>query len=113
MDKDCVFCQIIAGRRKADIVFQDETLLVFKDTNPRAPVHLLIVPRKHIRSINEVTEVDEPLMAALITGAKGVAKTVGIDRSGYRLVFNVERGAGQVVFHVHLHLMGGWHIGTH
>jgi histidine triad (HIT) family protein len=109
MDKDCIFCQIIAGQRKADIILQNENLVVFKDINPRAPVHLLVVPRKHIRSINDTSEADEALVAALISGAKDVAKTVGIDRSGYRLVFNVERGAGQVVFHVHLHLMGGWH----
>jgi histidine triad (HIT) family protein len=108
MDKDCIFCQIIAGQRKADITFQDDTLLVFKDINPRAPVHLLVVPRKHIRSINELTEHDLPIMAAMVGSAADAARAADVDRSGYRLVFNVERGAGQVIFHVHLHLMGGW-----
>jgi histidine triad (HIT) family protein len=108
MDRDCVFCQIVAGQRKADIILQDENLVVFKDTNPRAPVHLLVVPKKHIRSINDLSETDMALVAALIIGAKESAKIVGIDRSGYRLVCNVERGAGQVVFHIHFHLMGGW-----
>jgi histidine triad (HIT) family protein len=108
MEKECLFCQIIAGTRDADIVSQDETVVVFKDLYPHAPVHLLIVPRKHIRGINDLTEGDRGIVAAMIMKAREVAKEMSVDRSGYQLLFNVERGAGQVIFHLHLHLTGGW-----
>ena len=108
MEQECLFCQIIAGKRDAEIVSQDETVVVFKDLYPHAPVHLLIVPRKHIRSINDLTEGDRGTVAAMVMKAREVAKEMSVDRSGYKLLFNVERGAGQVIFHLHLHLMGGW-----
>jgi len=104
----CPFCQIIAGEREAKIIYQDETLVVFEDIHPHAPVHLLIVPRKHIRSVNDLTEEDEGILAAMIMRARDVAKEVSVDRSGYKLLFNVEKGAGQVIFHLHMHLTGGW-----
>jgi len=108
MDGDCLFCQIIAGERAADIVYEDEVLLAFKDINPHAPVHLLIVPRKHIRSVNEITPEDGPIVAAMIMRARTLAQELHVDRSGYKLQINVERGAGQVIFHLHMHLVGGW-----
>ncbi|OPY70104.1 MAG: HIT-like protein [Syntrophorhabdaceae bacterium PtaU1.Bin034] len=108
MEKNCVFCQIVAGEKEADIVYQDESLVVFRDIRPYAPVHLLIVPRKHIRSINDLVDEDKEIVAAMIMRAREVAKQVSVNRSGYKLVFNVEKGAGQVVFHLHLHLIGGW-----
>jgi histidine triad (HIT) family protein len=108
MEKDCLFCQIVAGNRPADIVHRDDRVVVFKDINPHAPVHLLLVPVKHIRSVNDLTAGDEEIVAALIAQARETAKEMGIANSGYKLVFNVERGAGQVIFHLHLHLMGGW-----
>jgi histidine triad (HIT) family protein len=108
MERECLFCQIIAGVRASDTVYQDDTVVVFKDIDPHAPVHLLIVPRKHIRSVNDLAEDDRGIVAAMLMRARDVARKVGVDRSGYRLVFNVERGAGQVVFHLHLHLTGGW-----
>ena len=108
MDKDCIFCQIIAGQRAAEFVYQGESMVAFNDIYPHAPVHLLIVPRKHIRSINDLTEEDAGIVRDMIMKARDLAKEVGVARSGYKLVFNVERGAGQIIFHIHLHLMGGW-----
>ena len=108
MEKDCTFCKIINGERSADFLYQDESLSVFKDIRPAAPVHLLIVPKNHIRSLNDLKEEDKTLLIDMIIRAKETAKELSIDRSGYRLLFNVERGGGQVIFHLHLHLMGGW-----
>jgi len=108
MEKDCTFCKIIKGEKGADFVYQDESLVVFKDILPHAPVHLLIVPREHIRSLNDIKEKDKDIVFRMIFKAKEMAKEHSIDKSGYRLLFNVERGGGQVIFHLHLHLLGGW-----
>lgn len=108
MEQDCLFCQIIEGKREAEIVYEDETLLAFKDINPHAPVHLLVAPKKHIRSINDLAPDDGPILAAMIMRARDLAVTFKVNRSGYRLQVNVERGAGQVIFHLHMHLVGGW-----
>ena len=108
MEDNCLFCQIIAGKRQADIVYQDETVVIFKDINPSAPVHLLIVPRKHIRSTNDLTDDDKEIVAAMILRARDAARSASVDRTGYKLFINVERGAGQVIFHLHMHLTGGW-----
>ena len=89
-------------------MFENEALVVFKDINPAAPIHLLIVPKKHVRSINELTEADRPIVSQMIMSAKDMARQHGVAKSGYRLFFNVERGGGQVIFHLHLHLIGGW-----
>ena len=106
MEPDCVFCRIIKGELPAEFVYQDESLVVFKDAHPHAPVHLLVVPRKHIRSINDLTEADRPIISEMVFRAKEIARQVSVNTSGYKLVFNVERGAGQVIFHLHLHLIG-------
>jgi histidine triad (HIT) family protein len=82
--------------------------VVFKDINPHAPVHLLIVPRKHIRSINDLTLDDKNIVSEMITIARDMAKKESISSSGYKLFFNVERGGGQLIFHLHMHLVGGW-----
>jgi histidine triad (HIT) family protein len=111
LEKNCPFCQIIRGEKSADLVYQDETLVVFKDIHPRAPVHLLFVPRKHIRSVNDLTEEDRHIVSEMIFRAKEIAKDQGISESGYKLLFNIERGGGQVIFHLHMHLMGGWSSG--
>jgi len=108
MEKDCAFCNIIKGENGADFVYQDESLVVFKDIRPHAPVHLLIVPREHIRSLNDIEEKDKDIIFRMIFKAKEIAKEHSIAKSGYRLLFNVERGGGQVIFHLHLHLLGGW-----
>lgn len=107
-EKDCIFCQIVRGQRPAEIVYRDDALVAFKDQYPRSPVHLLIVPKKHIRSINDLTDDDSPVISAMILKGKDLAREFGVALSGYRLAINVERGAGQVVFHLHLHLTGGW-----
>ena len=109
MGADCLFCQIIRKERPAEFVYEDESLVVFKDAYPHAPVHLLIVPRKHIRSVNDLADEDRKIIAEMMFRAKEIAKDMGISASGYKLLFNVERGAGQVIFHLHLHLTGGWH----
>jgi histidine triad (HIT) family protein len=108
MEKDCTFCKIIEGENAADFVYQDESLVVFKDIRPHATVHLLIVPREHIRSLNDIKEKDKDIIFRMIFKAKEIAKEHSIATSGYRLLFNVERGGGQVIFHLHLHLLGGW-----
>ena len=106
--ENCVFCQIIWGEKPADFVFQDESIAVFKDIRPHAPVHLLFVPRKHIRSVNDLTEEDTPIISKMIAKAKEIARDQEVSESGYKLLFNIERGGGQVVFHLHMHLLGGW-----
>jgi len=107
-EKDCLFCKIIRGEKAAEFIYKGERVVAFHDIRPQAPVHILIVPRKHIRSINDLTEEDHAVISALIYRAREIAKSKGIDRSGYRLVFNVEQGGGQYIFHLHLHLIGGW-----
>jgi histidine triad (HIT) family protein len=108
MEKDCLFCKIAQGKTDTRFVFENDTVMVFRDINPHAPVHLLIVPKKHIRSINDLTEADRSIVAEALMTARNMAKEQGIDQSGYKLLFNVEKGGGQVIFHLHLHLLGGW-----
>ena len=108
MEKDCIFCNIVDGKTETEFLYQDETLVVFRDINPHAPVHLLVVPRKHIRSINDLYPGDGPIVSHIIAVAKEMAEKESVDKSGYKLLFNVERGGGQLIFHMHLHLMGGW-----
>jgi histidine triad (HIT) family protein len=106
--ENCVFCQIIRGEKSADFIYQDESMVVFKDIRPHAPVHLLFVPRKHIRSVNDLAEEETPIVSKMILKAKEIAREQELSESGYKLLFNVERGGGQVVFHLHMHLFGGW-----
>ena len=108
MEKDCIFCKIINGEMSTKFLYENDTLVVFKDINPVAPVHLLIVPRKHIRSINDLTEEDKKIVSETIMTGRDMAKQEGVSESGYKLLFNVERGGGQIIFHLHLHLLGGW-----
>ena len=106
--EDCLFCEIIRGEKPAGFAYQDDVLVAFKDIRPKAPVHLLLVPRRHIRSINDLTEDDREVVSEIIFKAGAIAREQGIERSGYKLNFNVERGGGQLIFHLHLHLLGGW-----
>lgn len=108
MENDCVFCKIIRGEAPADFVYQNKSLVGFNDMKPASPIHILIVPRKHIRSLNDLEESDRAIVAELLYSAREVARQQGIDKSGYRLHINTERGGGQYVFHLHLHLLGGW-----
>ena len=109
MGEACLFCNIAAGGTSTEFLFENDRLVVFRDIHPHAPVHLLLVPKKHIRSINDVGEGDAEIVSELIFTAAGMAQREGIARSGYKLLFNVESGGGQVIFHLHLHLIGGWH----
>ena len=108
MNNDCLFCKIVGKQMDTEFLFENETLVVFRDINPQAPVHLLIVPKKHIRSINDLEDEDRNIVSEVIMIAREMAKKEGVDSSGYNLLFNVERGGGQVIFHLHLHLLGGF-----
>ena len=108
MDENCLFCQIASGKEKTDMVYEDDALVVFKDIRPHAPVHLLIVPKMHIRSVNDLTPENNGIVSTMIACARDMAKKFSIDQSGYKLLFNVEKGGGQVIFHLHMHLIGGW-----
>lgn len=108
MENDCLFCKIASGQMDTEFLYENDNLVVFRDINPHAPVHLLLVPKRHIRSINDLTEGDNAILAELTMVAKEMAKKEGVDKSGYKLLYNVEKGGGQVIFHLHLHLMGGW-----
>lgn len=105
--EDCIFCKISRGESPAEFLYQDDDILVFKDIRPLAPVHLLIVPRKHIRSINDLKPEDHDVVARMIFLGRDFAKKMDTDKKGYNLLFNVEWGGGQRVFHLHLHLLGG------
>ena len=104
----CIFCEIIAKRQPADVVHEDDDILVFKDINPTAPIHVLLVPKEHIATVNDVDEArhTEP-MGRLFVVAKKLAAQWGIVEQGYRLTVNVGRGGGQIVDHVHMHLVSG------
>lgn len=103
----CIFCRIIAGQAPATILYQDDLATAFRDIHPVAPIHILVVPNKHLASVNDLTVEDEPLMGHLITVARQVARQQGIDQSGYRLIINTGPDSGQLVYHLHLHLIGG------
>jgi histidine triad (HIT) family protein len=104
---DCIFCKIIAGEIPSVNVFRNEQVTAFRDLHPAAPTHILIVPNKHIDSVNMLTGDDEQLIGHLFTSAKQIAAQEGIAESGYRLVVNTNAHARQSVFHIHLHLLGG------
>ncbi|MGQ9462129.1 MAG: histidine triad nucleotide-binding protein [Candidatus Fervidibacter sp.] len=103
----CVFCRIVAKEVQSRIAYEDEDIVAFHDINPQAPVHVLIVPRRHIPTLNEATESDQVLLGKMILVARKLAKEIGVADEGYRLVLNTNRGAGQSIFHIHLHLLGG------
>jgi histidine triad (HIT) family protein len=104
---DCLFCRIIAGEIPGSIVYQDDHVVAFNDINPQAPTHVLIVPRRHIASLNDLSPEDDQIVGELIRRAAAIAKDRGVSAGGYRIVFNTNRDAGQSVFHIHLHLLGG------
>ncbi len=108
---ECIFCKIAAGEVPADKVLEEEDLVAFRDLNPQAPVHILVIPRKHIATLNDLEEEDAELMGRLHLAARRIAEAEGIAESGYRTVINCNAGAGQTVFHIHLHLLGGRPMG--
>ena len=111
MSDDCLFCKIISGEIQGDVVYQDDDVYAFRDINPQAPTHILIVPKRHIPSMNEAVSGDAELLGKLLVAAARIAKDEGVSEDGYRLVINTNRGAGQSVFHVHVHLLGGRQMG--
>jgi histidine triad (HIT) family protein len=110
-DEHCIFCRIISGELPSKIVYEDERVVAFRDAHPEAPVHVLVVPRRHIAGINVPEAEDGDLLAALVHAANEVARREGIAESGYRLAWNVGPDAGQSVFHLHLHVLGGHPLG--
>lgn len=108
---DCLFCKILAGDIPADIVYESETAVAFRDINPQAPTHVLVIPRRHIATINDIEPDDEPLIGSLYSAARQIAAAEGIEEHGYRAVMNCNEGAGQSVFHIHLHVLGGRSLG--
>lgn len=106
-----IFSKIIAGEIPGDIVYQDELVTAFRDINPQAPTHILIVPNKEIRTVNEVTNADEAAMGRMILAAKKIAEQEGIAENGYRLIVNCGHHGHQEVFHLHMHLVGGRPLG--
>lgn len=104
---DCLFCKVISGDIPAKIIYQDDTVVAFDDINPQAPHHKLIIPREHIATINDLTPANNALIGQMVQTAKTLAKELNIAEDGYRLVMNCNAGAGQTVFHIHLHLLGG------
>lgn len=105
--EDCIFCKIANGEIPSTKVFENDELLAFEDANPAAPVHVLVIPKKHIATLNDVEDADEGLLGRLLLSAKAVAREKGLREKGYRTVFNTLRGGGQLVFHIHMHVIGG------
>ena len=104
---DCLFCKIVAGDIPADIVYESDTAIAFRDINPQAPTHVLIIPRQHIATINDIGVGDQDIVGSLFSAAREIAIAEGFAEGGYRTVMNCNADAGQTVFHIHLHLLGG------
>jgi histidine triad (HIT) family protein len=104
---DCLFCKIVNREIPASIVYEDDRLLAFNDTNPQAPTHVLVIPKRHIATLSDLTPADDAIVGEIVRRAAGLAAERGIAAGGFRTVFNTNAGAGQSVFHIHLHLIGG------
>jgi histidine triad (HIT) family protein len=108
---DCLFCKIVAGDIPAEIIYESDSAIGFRDVNPQAPTHVLIIPREHIATINDLDAGHETIVGKLYTAAKTIAADEGLADDGYRVVMNCNEAAGQTVFHIHLHLLGGRSLG--
>ncbi|EDP46773.1 histidine triad nucleotide-binding protein [Rickettsiella grylli] len=104
---DCIFCKIIKKEIPAEMVYHDDAMIAFRDQHPQAPIHQLIVPKKHIATLNDLSDNDTILIGHLFQTARHLAKKAGIDKSGYRTVINCNKNGGQEIFHLHIHLLGG------
>jgi histidine triad (HIT) family protein len=104
---NCIFCKIINKEIKSEIVYEDDDIIVFKDINPQAPIHLLMVPKKHIQSVNDLEVLDKEVIGHIFVVAKEIAKKFNVEKDGYRIVVNTGRNAGQAVFHTHFHFLAG------
>ena len=106
-DPNCLFCKIVGGDIDADIIYQTDSVLAFRDLNPQAPTHVLIIPKRHIATINDVQDADAEEIGRMFAAARVIAAQEGVDEAGYRVTMNCNEAAGQTVFHLHLHLLGG------
>ena len=104
---DCLFCKIARREIPATLVYEDERVAAFQDLNPQAPTHILLIPKRHIATLNDLSTEDDQLVGELVRRAGAIAAELGLSKGGYRTVFNTNRDAGQTVFHIHLHLLGG------
>jgi len=104
---DCLFCKIARREIPATLVYEDERVAAFQDLNPQAPTHILVIPKRHIATLNDLSTEDDQLVGELVRRAGAIAAELGLSKGGYRTVFNTNRDAGQTVFHIHLHLLGG------
>ena len=110
--RNCIFCKIVAREIPSDMVFEDDHIMAFNDVAPQAPVHILIIPKAHIESVNELDESHRDLMGRLALRAQALARERGIAETGYRLIVNCNAQGGQTVYHLHMHLMGGRQLGA-
>ena len=104
---DCIFCKIAAGDIPAEKIHEDDTVVAFRDLNPQAPTHVLVIPKKHISTLNDLTDEDERIVGRMVGAAREVAVREGLADAGFRTVMNCNEAGGQTVFHIHLHLLGG------
>ena len=111
MPEECIFDKIVKKESPAEIEYEDADVMAFWDIHPKAPIHILIIPKKHIRSLNELTDADLPLLGKMAVAAKKVAEKKGLTRDGYRIVINNGPSSGQIVPHLHMHLLGGKKMG--
>lgn len=110
-NEDCLFCRILNGDIPADVIYESDTAIAFRDINPKAPTHAVIIPRRHISTINDIGEDDQEVVGSLYLAAKAIAAQEGFSDEGFRTVMNCNEAAGQTVFHIHLHLLGGRQLG--
>lgn len=106
-NQDCIFCKIAKKEIPAEIIFEDDLILAFKDINPQAPSHILIIPKEHFSSLNEIPEEKKEILSHILINIKRIAQQIGVSENGYRIVLNTGRNAGQEVLHIHFHLLGG------
>ena len=106
-EQDCIFCRVVAGEVRADVIFQDDRCVAFRDINPQAPVHVLVIPREHIESLDDAGRGDEAVLGHILRVAARVANDEGLTENGFRTIINTGAGAGQSVLHLHLHVLGG------
>lgn len=111
VNDDCIFCKIVAGKIPAEKIYEDTDCLVFKDINPKAPTHLLVIPKEHFASVNDIPASKMDIMGKLFAVVQKVTKKTGVDTTGYRTIINHGPSAGQEVFHLHLHIIGGRRLG--
>ncbi len=109
---DCIFCKIVKGEIPSEKVYEDEKILAFKDINPVTPIHVLVIPKKHFKDVLDVKEEDKEIIADLFQSINKIAKTLGIEKNGFRIVNNCGEDAGQEVMHLHFHLLAGKKLGT-